>query len=139
MARRSSSAASWSAGVRPADGVDHEDDDVGLGDRESGLLLDARLDRVVRVDLQAAGVDDHEAPAVPLGVAVQPVARRAGAVLDDRRARADDAVEERALADVRATDDGHDRQRPAEPCRGGRARRLRPRTDVRPRRRSVAR
>ena len=28
--------------------VDDEQDDVGLGDREAGLLLDARLDRVVR-------------------------------------------------------------------------------------------
>ena len=99
------------------DRVDHEDDDVGLGDREAGLLLDAGLDRVVRVDLEAAGVDEHEPPAVPLGVAVQAVAGRPRAVLDDRRARPEDAVEERALADVRAADDGDDRERPAEPRR----------------------
>ena len=122
----------------PGRGIDHEDDDVGLGDREAGLLLDAQLDRVVGIDLEAAGVDDHEPPAVPLGVAVQPVARRPRAVLDDRRARPDDAVEERALADVRPADDGDDRaarrrgaspRRPAAACghwsgrAGGRSRR----------------
>ncbi len=96
-------------------GIDDEQDDVGLGDREARLLLDPRLDRVARVDLEAAGVDDHEPPAVPLGVAVQPVTRRPGAVLDDRRARPDDAVEQRGLADVGPAHDGHDRQRPAEP------------------------
>ncbi len=90
VARRSSSAASKSAGVRPVDRIDHEQDDVGLGDRQAGLLLDACLDRIVRVELEAAGVDDDEAPAVPLGVAVQAVAGRPGAVLDDRRARPED-------------------------------------------------
>ena len=101
-----------------ADGIDHEHDDVGLTDGQAGLLLDVRLDRVVRIDLEAAGVDDDESPAVPLGVAVQPVTGRPGTVLDDRRARTEDPVEERALADVRATDDGHDRQRATE-ARGG--------------------
>ena len=89
-ARRSSSAASSSAGVMPVVGIDDEDDDVGLGDGQAGLLLDARLDGVVRVDLQPAGVDDDEPPAVPLGVAVQPVAGRPRPILDDRRAAADD-------------------------------------------------
>ena len=61
------------------------------------------------LELETAGVDDDEAPAVPLGVAVQPVARRPRPVLDDRRALAEEPVEERALADVRAPDDGDDR------------------------------
>ena len=85
VARRRIFAASWSAGVMPADRVDDEHDDVGLGDGEPGLLLDRGLDRVVGVELEAAGVDDDEAPAVPLGVAVEAVAGRAGAVLDDGR------------------------------------------------------
>ena len=70
---------------QPDDRVDDEDDDVGLGDREAGLVLDARLDGVVGVELEAAGVDEDEPPAVPLGVAVEAVAGRAGAVLDDGR------------------------------------------------------
>ena len=78
------------------------------------------LDRIVGVDLEPAGVDDDEPPAVPLGVAVQPVAGRPGAVLDDRRALAEEPVEERALADVRSADDGDDGH-PASSARHGQA------------------
>ena len=89
--------------------VDDEDDDVGLGDGQACLLLDPSLDRVVGIELQPAGIDDDEAPGVPLGVAIQAVPGRARAVLDDGRAPTDDAVEQGALADVRAAHDGHDR------------------------------
>ena len=54
---------------------------------------------------------------------VEAVARRAGAVLDDGRAAADDAVEERALADVGTADEW---RRPAAP-RAAASRALRPR------------
>ena len=91
-------------------GVDEEDDDVRLADREAGLLLDLQLDRVSRIDLETAGVDDHEPPAVPIGVAVHPVAGRPGAVLDDRLAPSDDPVEERRLPNVGPADDGDHRQ-----------------------------
>ena len=63
------------------------------------------------VELEAAGVDHHEAPPVPVGLAVDPVAGRARRILDDRGALADHPVEERALPDVRATDDGDHGQR----------------------------
>ncbi len=101
-------------------GVDHQHDHVGLVDREPGLLLDPGLDGVVRVDLEAAGVDEHEASSVPLGVAVQPVTGRPRAVLDDGRPRADDPVEERALADVRTA---RRRRRPEARHRGASTRR----------------
>ena len=91
------------------DRLDHEHDHVRLGDRDPRLVLDACLDRVARVDLEAAGVHEHEPPAVPVALAVQPITGRAGSVLDDRRALADDAVEQRAFADVRPPDDGDDR------------------------------
>ena len=94
---------------RTGDRVDDEQDHVGLGDREAGLDLDGSLDRVVRVDLEAAGVHDEEAAAVPVAVAVQPVPRRARPVLHDRGPLADDPVEERRLPDVRTTDDRDDR------------------------------
>ena len=96
---------------QPGRRVDEEQDDVRLGDGEARLLLDARLDRVVRVELEPARVDDDEAPAVPLGVAVEAVAGRPGAVLDDGRPLAEEPVEQRALADVRSADDGDDRDR----------------------------
>ena len=103
-------------GGRHADrGIDDEHDHVGLGDGQPCLLLDTQLDRVVGIDLEPARVDQHEPAAVPFRVAVQPVPGRPGAVLDDRRARADDAVEQRALADVRPADDGDERDRATEP------------------------
>ena len=86
--------------------VDQEEDDVRLADGQPGLLLDLLLDGVPGATLEAAGVDDHEASVVPLGGGVEAVARRPRPILDDGRALADDAVEERALADVRAADDG---------------------------------
>ena len=123
----------------PGRGIDHEHDDVRLGDRQAGLLLDARLDRVVRVELQAAGVDEHEAPAVPLGVAVQPVARRPGAVLDDRRALAEDRLKSVLLPTFGRPDDGDDRERPAEPRRRAGAADRRPTVRLRRRPRRAVR
>ncbi len=92
------------------DRVGHEDDDVRLGDGQSGLLLDSLLDGIAGMDLEAARVHDDEAAAVPLAVAVDAVAGRAGAVLHDGGAAADYAVEQGALADVRTADDGDDWQ-----------------------------
>jgi len=94
--------------------IDDEDDGVGLRDGQAGLFLDAQLDGVAGVDLEAAGVDDDEPPTVPLGVAVEAVAGRPRAVLDDGGPCPDDPVEERALADVRAADDRDDRQGTAQ-------------------------
>ena len=55
---------------------------------------------IVRIEFEPAGVDHDEAAAVPFRVAVEAVAGGSRAVLDDRGPPADDAVEERALADV---------------------------------------
>ena len=63
------------------------------------------------VALPAAGVDEGEPAAGPLGVVRDAVAGDAGDVLDDGLAAADDAVDQRRLADVRAADDGQHRQR----------------------------
>ena len=65
----------------------------------------------LRVGLPAAGVDDREAAAEPLGLVGDAVARDAGGVFDDGLAAAEDAVDERGLADVRAAHDGEHRQR----------------------------
>src|SRR5204863_68310 len=92
-------------GVPPSGGrllVD-EVNPVGLGDGQPGLLLDGSFDRVAGRGLKPAGVYDHEPAAVPFGLAVQPVTGRPRAVLDDRRARAEDPIEKRGLADIWAT------------------------------------
>ena len=46
----------------PGRGVNHEQDDVRLLDRDLGLVLDPLLDRAPGRELQAAGVDHHEPP-----------------------------------------------------------------------------
>ena len=120
VARRSIRCRLEIGGRGPGHRVDEEQDDVRFGDREMRLLLDARLDRIVGVELESAGVDDDEPPAVPFGVAVQAVAGGPGAVLDDRRALAEEPVEERALADIRSADDRDDRD-PASSARHGQA------------------
>ena len=95
-------------GRRAGGRVHHEDDEVRLGDGQPRLLLHLRLDVVGRVRLQPARIDHDEAARVPLGFPVQPVTGRSGAVLDDGGAAAEDPVEEGALADVGAADDGDD-------------------------------
>ena len=57
------------------------------------------------LEVDAAGVDQREAPPVPLGRELLAVARDARALVDDRLARLREAVDERRLADVGIADD----------------------------------
>ena len=57
----------------------------------------------------AAGVDHGEGPPAPLGVELLAVAGHAGPLLDHRRPTADDAVDQRGLADVGPSGDDHQR------------------------------
>ena len=110
-------------------GVAQEAGDVGVGGGGAGLHVDDQADGVglaeglvdLRGDLagvgagqllaeQAARIDDAEGDAAPLGGGVEPVAGRAGQVLDDGAAPAEDAVEERGLADVGPPDEGEQGQ-----------------------------
>ena len=65
---------------------------------------------VVAAGQPAAGVDQQEGAALPLGLDLLAVAGDAGLLLDDGLAAADDAVQQRRLADVGAADDGDDGQ-----------------------------
>ncbi len=104
-------------GVGGADlGVHDEDHRVGGLDRELGLHRHGGVD-AEHVLLPAAGVDDLEATAVPVGLVRDPVAGDARLVLDDRLPAADHAVHQGRLTDIGAADDGEDRQR-AVPGRG---------------------
>ena len=64
-----------------------------------------------RQRIEAAGVDDAEARRPPLADAVAAIARDARLVLDERRLPADQAVEQRRLADVRPPDQRDQRKR----------------------------
>src|SRR5439155_5360576 len=88
-------------------GVDAEHDDVGLFDRRLGLATDARLDLAGAV-VEATGVDQRELTTAPLDRRVDAIPRRAGLVLDDRHALADEAIEEGGLADIGTADHGNE-------------------------------
>ena len=87
-------------------GVDDEHRDLRVGERGLRLLADRAGDRVEVALVHAAGVDEREAPPVPLGGDLVAVARHARALVHDGRARARQAVDERGLADVGIADDG---------------------------------
>ena len=78
-----------------------EDDDVRRVYGEQGLLAHEQENFAVGARLYAAGVDYVEFPPVPLALGVQPVARDARRVLDNREPAPGEAVEEHGLADVR--------------------------------------
>ena len=107
--RRSQSAIASSSSVIPTDAVDDEQHEVGAAHRGLDLAADLGLE-VAAARHPAAGVDDAERHAEPLGLQLLAVAGDPRAVLDDRRLLADDAVEQRALADVGPADDGDDGQ-----------------------------
>ena len=77
-----------------------DDEQHGVGERRPrsrpGRAI--ALGEAAGVGVPAAGVDDGEGAAVPVGVVGDPVAGHAGHVLDDRLAAADDAVDQRRLA-----------------------------------------
>ena len=107
--RRSSRGDEVILGREPGARIGEEHQPVSLGDRALGLGAHLRLDADRILD-QAAGVDDDVGDRPDAPEAVLAVARQPGHVRDDGVARAGEHVEERRLADVRAADQGDDRQ-----------------------------
>jgi hypothetical protein len=91
--------------------VDHEQDQIGLFDRDLGLVADVRGQAGVEAGVEATRVDEQKVAALPRADAVQAITRDARLVLDDRLAAADETVEQRRLADVGAADDRDQRRR----------------------------
>ena len=86
--------------------VDHEQHDVGTLD--GSLHLAAHLGvELVATRHPTTGVDHAERDVEPFGLEFLAVTRDAGAVLHDRLLAAHDAIEQRALADIRSPDDDH--------------------------------
>ncbi len=90
--------------------VDDEQHDVAQLDRDLRLQRDRRVDSF-RVGFPAARVDEREGGAHPLGAVAHPVAGNARHILHDGLAAPENTVHERRLANVRAPDDRHHRQR----------------------------
>ena len=89
-------------------GVDEQQHEVGLADRELGLADDLALERAVVARIHPAGVDQCEERAAPLHDHALAVARHAGLGMHHRLARRRQAVDERRLAGIRLA---HDRDR----------------------------
>jgi hypothetical protein len=90
--------------------VDEKDDDVGLGDRLARLFRHLVQDPVFRDGLESAGVHGEERAVARAAAAVMAIARQTGEIGDERRAASRQSIEERRLADVRASDDHECRQ-----------------------------
>ena len=78
----------------PLDGVDDEDDGVGLAHRGFRLFAHGANQLLVGPQREPARIHDAEAPVALLGLGVLPIARDAGHVLDDGQTPAHDPVEQ---------------------------------------------
>ena len=90
--------------------VDHKQDDGGFLGGGERLVADGRGKHVVALErLDTARVDDGELTTVPIGRVIRAVARDAAGLVDDGVRGLGQAVNERGLAHVGASDDGDDR------------------------------
>ena len=100
----------FAVGSRQADRYvhDHDDDRRGL-DRNLSLTAHEFQHLAVCARLNAAGIDEREAPSVPVALAVDPVARHARRVLDNRHALAGQFIKQHRFADIRPAHDCYNR------------------------------
>src|SRR6185295_17068023 len=89
--------------------VHHEDEQIGLVHRLEHLAAHALHQVGLAARIETAGVHDGGLPALEDHGAVEAVAGDAGHVAHERAPAADEPVEERGLAHVRAAHDGDDR------------------------------
>ena len=90
--------------------IDHKQDDCGFLGGGERLVADGRGKDVVALErLDTARVDDGELATVPIGRVIRAVARDAAGLVDDGVRGLGQAVNERGLAHVGASDDGDDR------------------------------
>jgi len=82
--------------------VNKEQDQVSGVDSNSRLILHPNLNRIANGGLHAARVHHTKAHPIPFNDADESIARRTGAILNDRTALANEAIEEGALPDVRS-------------------------------------
>ncbi len=116
--RRSRSAMSRSCWVSPARASTRNTTTSALGDRLARLLRHLVQDAVLGDGLEPAGVDGQERALADAAAPVVAVARETREIGDERRAAARQSIEERRLADVRASDDHEGRQHGGCLCDG---------------------
>ena len=85
-------------------GIDHEQDDVGVADRDLGLLAHPVFEAAIADILVAGGVEHAEFQIAEPPLALAAVAGDAGLVVDQRELPADQPVEQRRFADIGPAD-----------------------------------
>ena len=96
--------------MQPRLGIDDQHQQIGFVNGLKNLTLDFEVHRYTRIIGQAAGVNQPELSAVPFRSGKVSVAGRAGFFADDGVVLAYNAVEQRRLANVGATDERDDRE-----------------------------
>ena len=86
-------------------GIDEQEDEIGLADRELGLARDLALEGAIVARVDAARVDQREQVSAPLHDQLLAVARDARLGVHDGLACRGQAVDERRLAGIRLADD----------------------------------
>ena len=89
----------------PRPRIDHEQNEIGLGDGRFSLLAHARRQPLVP-GLQSRGIDEGDGAGPEFGLGLAPIARQARLIVDQRELLADELVEQGGLADIRPSDDG---------------------------------
>ena len=82
------------AGAQAGPGVNDEHRRVGVGQRGAGLVLDLARQRVVVLQVDAAGVDQRQHAPVPLRAQLLAVTRDAGPLVHDGLARLGQAIDQ---------------------------------------------
>lgn len=85
--------------------VHDHDDDGGFVERDARLTKNFCGDEIFFLRQDAAGIDDAKVAAAPFSVSIETIARNTRFVADNSATRANDTIEERGFADVRAAYD----------------------------------
>src|SRR6185369_15155836 len=85
--------------------IEQHDQHVACGNRAHRVLVHAVRERNLGLAAESAGIDEIDRRAVPVELLDDRITRDAGLVERDRAAAAEQAVEQRRLADVRPADD----------------------------------
>ncbi len=85
--------------------IDHEQDDIALGNRGFRLLSHPPGKRGIIGLLEACGIDNGEFQVIEIDIALATVAGDARPIINKRQLAADQAIEQRRLADIGTPDD----------------------------------
>ncbi len=81
--------------TQPIAGIDHQENHIGLQDRQPGLAGHGRNDSVLDDGLKAAGIDRDETTITDLCLPIVAVPSQARTIVNQRRPTAGEPIEQR--------------------------------------------